>query len=592
MTPCDLWTPTPLGRYSLYAPWETGCRFACLFGETEMPIRTHYRKRPRFTEPIPPRPLSIARLIDVVVETLSSLWLPLLVFLVPLLCYWPVLQSGFVSDDYFYHATFTYKLSDFIKRIVEIRAGDIQFPFFRPVAIESFRLDYLLWGSDAVGFHFSSLLLHSLNGVLLFFLARAIGLKRFGAATCALVFGLYPLNPEAVTWISGRFDVLAMTFILAAFLAWSASRLSDDVRWMIPSVIAFLLAALSKENAVAGVAILPLIDWALHSRTCREWGQGIGWNWRWYVVFFAVAVCVIAFRVWLFGDLGGYWTEHNRSAYLATQWSDIWRNFVLGDLWMLITPASRILWPTWTVGLQTGFLIVGTLVGLGLVAATVSASFAAAKIDTSPLVRTLLGALWILILLLPVATLEGVKGSLDYSRFLYIPAAGLAIWIGVAVDTGWSSRRVVRWITVILLVSALIFSGVALRRHNATWIEAGRIAYRIHAVMETYTASVPRGTTIYAVNFPWLWKGAHCAPLSYGGYVEFRHGITGVDTQVIRMEPEKINDWWDAGSSKWDRPGIGFVWEGSTQSVEVLPLFIPEPLSNERLIEFLGRPPR
>ena len=211
-----------------------------------MPIRVRHRKRPKFVEPTPGPPALTLRLGGAISDAISTLWLPILIFLIPLLCYWPVLQSGFVSDDYFPHAMFNWSLNDFIEKLALIHAGELEFPFFRPLAIAAFKLDYFIWGADAVGFHMTNLLLHSVNAVLLFFLIRSIGISRLGAAVGALFFGLYPASPEAVTWVSGRFDLLAMTFLLIAFLSWCTARLRNNVWWMIPSVVAFFLAILSK----------------------------------------------------------------------------------------------------------------------------------------------------------------------------------------------------------------------------------------------------------------------------------------------------------------------------------------------------------
>jgi len=554
-----------------------------------MPLRVHYKKRPVFSEPeVPVRPDS-SQVKHSLLSVVSRLWIPLLVFIIPLVYYWPVLASGFVSDDFFYHATFTWSFNEFVEKIMQIRGGELHFPFFRPVVITSFRIDYWIWGADPAGFHLTNLVIHSLNSLLLFYFAGNLGLGRFGAAACSLFYGLYPASPEAVTWISGRFDLMAMTFTMIALLSWCASRLRNDVRWMIPSAVAFGLAILSKEHAAAGLMFLPLLDWILNLRTRKEWNHGVGWNWQWYVVFFAIVLSVIAFRFWLYQDLGGYTDEHGRSAFLSVPGTDIWNHLVRGDLWMLLTPVSRILWPEWNPAYQIAIITSGVFLGLLLVETILQAIFVDYKTDISPLVLIGSFILWILTFLLPVATLDGAKTSLDYTRFLYIPVAGLSLWIGLVSDMGWNYSENLRRLSVIILAIILFISGTILISHNKTWIEAAEYANRIHSVMETHSAFIPDNSNLYVVNYPWLWKGAHCAPIDYGGYLEYRYDIKGTNTHIVFLDPEEVDDWWFEGSQNWDRPGIGFEWNRSDNTIRYLGRFEPEQLSDEFLLEFLGR---
>jgi len=517
------------------------------------------------------------------------LWLPILVFLVPLIYYWPVLNSGFVSDDYFYHWVFNWTIRDYVQQISLISQGNLSYPFFRPIVFLSFQIDYLIWGADSVGFHFTNLLIHSTNTILLFYLARRLGLKEFGAAICALFFALYPANPEVVTWISGRFDLMVTMFTLLALHGWCTARIQNDLRWMIPGLICFILAMLSKENGVAAFLLLPLIDWMLHLKTRREWGQGVGFLWKWYIVWFAVLFSYLGFRLWLFhGDLGGYKNASNETSLINFDIADIWDKLFTGDLWMMITPVSRVLWPDWESWLQILLIAVGIASLLGLAAAIVHAVILARKSDNSNLIRIVSGILWIFLLLLPVISIGKVQGSLDYSRFLYYPCMGLALVIGTAVCIGWNSSRNLKYLTACLVVVFLVLSGFVLKRHNDTWIEAGVKAAYIAGVMDVATAEVPEGTILFVSNYPWLHKGAHCAPISFEGYVWYKYGTDRVDTYIVNWDPDEAADTWDNLGLNFNKPGVGFIWDPDTETITVLPLFTPEPIVSDTLETFIG----
>lgn len=507
-------------------------------------------------------------------------WMPFLVFLIPCLIFWPTLNVGFVSDDYLYHAAFSNTFWDFLEKTILVGSGGAMIPeFFRPVGIMSLKLDYSFWGSDPVGFHLTNILLHSLNAVLLFYLAGSFGLRRVGAFAAGLFFGLYPLNSEPVSWISGRFDLLATTFILLMLHAWRIGQMRNDLRWMIPSVIMFLLGTLSKENAVAGLALLPLTDWLLRMRTKKEWGTAVGWQWKWYIVFSAVAIVVIWLRIPLFGDIGGYASQDARSAFFGAPLTILWSNFFNENLKMLFSPVSRILWSEWGAFPQQFLIIIAAVFYAGLLAALVRIIVAAIKTDGSMLAISASGIAWIILMMIPVLPIEGVQDSLNCARFLYLSIAGFALLTGVAVGLGFNSGKIVRRITLVIFILTLLASSTVLTRHNMTWIEAGQIASRINTTMETFASQLPDNSTIFTIEHPLLWKGASCSPLKYNSYLEYRYGISGINIVEMPVAPNDIDIWWSDLSESYARPAIGFVWNKSTETIDVLPLFIPDEIS-------------
>ncbi|MFH1675658.1 MAG: hypothetical protein ABIC40_01450 [bacterium] len=482
-----------------------------------------------------------------------------------------MLHIGFLSDDYFYHAFFKYSFGDFIRNLAMIRAGLADFPFFRPIAILSFNIDYLVWGDNPVGFHLTNIALHSLNCLLVYFLLLKLDIGRIIAVASSLVFALFPTHSEAVAWISGRFDLLATTWILVSLILWTYGRLNDKDRFMAISAAAFFVALLSKEVAAAGFLLFPLMDLLLTIETKRERGQGIGFAWPWYVIFAAVIAVVVGFRFWLYGDIGGYLNAHNGINYAINNFQLIFNNLVNNDLAILFTPISRIVWAGWPLGLKILYILTGIASAILMIGGLIYSIRYARDWYDPHLVCILTGLVWIIALLLPVIPVEGVKFNLDYSRFLYLPAIGLAIWIGTSFEALVISRRrlFVPVLTVFLLILAL--SGIALAQQNKNWIEAGKIAGKINDVMVENTAELTDGSTIFLVNYPWLWKGAHCAPLNYEGYIEFLFGIKKVSTQITKVEPDNIPAWWAEIRDKWNTEGVGFVWDSENEEITVLP---------------------
>jgi len=595
-----LWTKWPTSRYIYVRPLIDRSIVLRLGTDFIMPLRYRNRARPIF---IPPT--RVARLEGgfTPVSTrkiLKTIWLPALIFLVALIVYWPARLSGFVSDDFLNHIHFNYDLNDYIYWITKIRAHDMKYPFFRPVVWLSYRLDYMFFGDNPVPMHIVSIALHGVNAILVYVLASRLGLKRIGATVSALFFVTYPAGPEAVTWLSGRYDVLACTFTLLTAIFWCEARLRNDIRWMLPGLIAYFLAIHSKEVGYAAILSLPIIDWMLNSISREKWGKaggGVGWNWKWYLVFFAVFLCSVGFRVWLYNSLGGYTNEHNKSAYLETGFSEIYSNLVAGDLAMLFTPVSRILWPEWPIFTRVLLILSGVLLLIGIVFSTFKAIDESRKISDTNLVLTLSAIIWILIFLAPVVTVVGVKSSLDFSRFLYIPAIGLAFLLGVTAETFSKLTKPFRTATAVVLLLSLILSGSVLSRHNRSWLEAGAIASRLAGVMDQGAADLPDNSKIYLINFPWLWKGAHCAPVEFGGWLEYKHGTEGTDIIELGTSSNPyvfsaqggVYQWWT--ESIWNYHALGFVWHDESNSIEAFMLKDPRDIDPSSLSGFFNDDP-
>ena len=145
-----------------------------------------------------------------------------------------------------------------------------------PLTWMTFGLDYLVWGMNPVGYHLTSLLLHTANAGLFYLIAqRLISLTlddplahdlgvRLGAAFAALLFGVHPLRVESVAWATERRDVLCGFFFLASILAYLRHARSEEAgqwrRWYWASLGLFIAAVLSKAPAVTLPAVLVILD--------------------------------------------------------------------------------------------------------------------------------------------------------------------------------------------------------------------------------------------------------------------------------------------------------------------------------------------
>jgi len=126
--------------------------------------------------------------------------------------------------------------------------------YFRPAVLFTFWSEFRFTGAVPSVSHVINLLLHLVNVVLIGVLVYRLWPGAFAnRALLALVpmlfYGLNPALHEAVSWVSGRFDLMATTFVLVACVLALYFRSRPVLRSVAVS-LAFLLGLLSKEVAV------------------------------------------------------------------------------------------------------------------------------------------------------------------------------------------------------------------------------------------------------------------------------------------------------------------------------------------------------
>ena len=103
----------------------------------------------------------------------------------------------------------------------------------RPVQMLSFGINYWLSGEDPFSYHVVNLLLHLVNGLLVYRIARLLAALKGGRvpfAFAAALFLLHPVQTESVSYISGRAYSLSALFFLAAFTLFLERR-TEGLSW-------------------------------------------------------------------------------------------------------------------------------------------------------------------------------------------------------------------------------------------------------------------------------------------------------------------------------------------------------------------------
>ncbi len=332
---------------------------------------------------------------------------------------------------------------------------------YHPLTMLSYALEAKAFGvASARPFHLTNLILHLVNVCLVFYLIYAITAKLNAAAIVAVFFAVHPMHVESVAWISERKDVLYTLFYLGSALCYlKYLRSRTGSRWLVYSMVLFVLSCLSKSMAVTLPVILLLIDY-FHSR--RDWRASVTEK----IPYFIIAL--------FFGYMAVRSQSHAMVTGMALQIGYVDRIFIvfynlMYYLVMLFCPVSLSAihyYPEKTGGAlpliyylaPAGIL----LIGLGV--------YKAKKFRR----ELIFGLLFYLVAILPVIQIIPIGASMVSERYSYVPYIGLLFILGVAFSGlaekqfGFDTRRLYLAGKIILVAYVALFAVMSFQQ-NKVW---------------------------------------------------------------------------------------------------------------------------
>lgn len=192
----------------------------------------------------------------------------LILVLMTLYIYWPVQDYGFIYFDDDVYVTQNIHLKTGITTDgLRWAFSTKYFGLWNPLTWLSLMLDYQIFGLNAGGYHWTNVILHILNAVLLFFLLRILTGAVWRSALVAALFAVHPINVESVAWIAERKNVLSTFFWMTTMLCyvWYAKR--PGWKRYVPVMISFAMGLMSKPMLVTLPFTLLLLDYWPLNRT-------------------------------------------------------------------------------------------------------------------------------------------------------------------------------------------------------------------------------------------------------------------------------------------------------------------------------------
>jgi hypothetical protein len=390
----------------------------------------------------------------------TRLVLGVVVAVASVLAFLPVLDNGFVDWDDPLHVVDN-------PRIQALDASSLRWMWttaarghYMPLTWFSYAVQYRLWGLAPMGYHVTSVLLHSLTALLVMAIANVLfraargmdpggdpGVRAGAAGLAALLFAWHPLRVEAVAWVSAQQVLLSGALMLGALLTYlvGCERASGGplpARTLGTAIGLFALAGLARSTAVVLPAILLVLDVFPLGRLGPRGG---GWRgpavrhvWREKALFGLVALCLIPVAVGTRVSQVRATEVFGLPLLVAASVFAVWRSFV-STLWPVRLGPIQELWPG-ARATDDPFLVAGAgVLGVSILA------LAGRRWSPAPL------AAWLLYLACLAPTLPVVSrglAPLGADRYTYVAGASWAILGGAAVlalGAGWQAGRLPGW---------------------------------------------------------------------------------------------------------------------------------------------------
>jgi Flp pilus assembly protein TadD len=381
----------------------------------------------------------------------------LVLILATTISYWGVWKNDFVNyDDTTYviknrHVTDGLTRADCWWALTECRYASN----WHPLTWLSLQLDSEIYRSSGpAGFHFTNLVLHLANVVLLFFVLEQMTAAVWPSALVAALFALHPLHVESVAWLAERKDVLSTLFWILTMAAYVFYvRRPGWCRYVLV-LLAFAPGLMAKPMLVTLPCVLLLLDyWPLGRLT-----SGTSY------------VRVLLEKMPLFGLAAGSCVltliaQGQSQAITQLPISVRLENAVVA----VVTYLGQTIWP-WGLAVfyphakEHTSWVLALLAGLLLLLVTVLAFWRA---RSQPYL--LVGWLWYLGTLVPVIGLVQVGMQAHADRYTYIPSIGLFLIFSWGLDELTMRWRVPMPAAGIGVGAVLVALGIATHVQVGTW---------------------------------------------------------------------------------------------------------------------------
>jgi len=307
---------------------------------------------------------------------------------------------------------------------------------WHPLTWMSHALDYSLFRLNPAGHHFTSVLLHTANVILLFLLLAWTTGRTGPSLFVAALFAVHPMNVESVAWIAERKNVLCTLFFFLALWAFGWYVRRPNWKRYLAVAALFVAALAAKAMVITFPFVLLLLDyWPLDRVAARDRDSGEIPTFSWSrlvleklpLLALSAVSAVVAMRAQQASGAVRSTTQFSFAVRLA----DAIYAYAM-YLWKMVWPARLApLYPH-----PGDSLAAWQVATAGLILIAITAFVLRFRNHRYLLV----GWLWFLGTLVPVIGFVQIGDAAMADRYAYIPLIGIFVMIAFGI-ADWAEQR-------------------------------------------------------------------------------------------------------------------------------------------------------
>jgi len=323
---------------------------------------------------------------------------------------------------------------------------------YRPFQLLTYMIDHALWGSNSFGYHLTNVILHISAGLCIFWLITLMYKDGILAFITSALFVTHPVHTEAVSYISGRADPLALTLVLLAMIFYIRSIDARGAYNFFAMIICYAFSLLSRESSIMVPVAILFYHYAFNKRVAA----------RSIVPLAGLACIYILIRCTVFRAL---FAQDITVLPLHER--------VLGFLSALSSYARLLILPT---GLHMEYgMRPPALFGISALSGAALAGMAIVYC-VSALARRrkdffLFPVGWFFIMILPMSNMAYPINAYMAEHWLYMPSIGVFLMAAYVFRTAYSVGGAVRVIAACACVVMVSASTLLTIRQNVYWNE-------------------------------------------------------------------------------------------------------------------------
>lgn len=411
------------------------------------------------------------------------------------------LHLYFLSDDF-----------TFIGRFQHLKDVFMGSATYHVNPVPQFFIFYLgnrLAGFNPLYYHSVTLLLHTVNVVLVFTLAQVLFRNKWTSAAASLMFATFPLNYEVVNWITGVFYILLAVFYISALLFFMRYLDEPNKKYYALFIVAFTFAVFTMEQGVTllGACVLCeiFIGGELRKLASSPWKQR-GLLLQSVKKYLPPVAIIASFFILKHSMKQGFVVNTlTFGAFMKTSFGMIWHLFILYPYGI----NNGIFYETSRWNYRVYLILLGLMALSYFLVKKFRQQHIPGK-EVDPLVDAGTGIYLFLLGCILVYVIPHSIATIIQARYFYLPSVFSSIILGrlllrnlsqIVASRGYMKLLFHATIVFFLLMS-LPINVIFLNNEYTYWMAASRVTRNIINDTKQYLSDGKESRDLYFVNLP------------------------------------------------------------------------------------------